>query len=432
MTSPRPKSDALFQHAGRHLVGGVNSPVRAFGGVGGTPVFVKKAKGAVLTDVDGHDYVDFVGSWGPMILGHAPDPVLKAVREAVANGTSFGAPCPAETELAELIKSAVPSIEKIRFTSSGTEAAMTALRIARGATKRERIVKFEGAYHGHSDSLLVAAGSGATTFGVPSSAGVPAVLAQNTWVLPFNDEEALEDLFRTQGINIAAVIVEPVCGNMGVVAPEPGFLQKIRDVATRHGALLIFDEVITGFRLAWGGAQSAYGITPDLTCLGKTIGGGFPVGAVGGAAKHMDLLAPLGPVYQAGTLSGNPVAMAAGLATLKALKNAKIYGELDRRTADFCDSIRTAAKEVEIPVQVNRAGSMFTVFFTDMPVVRYLDASLCDTRLYSRFFHALLDAGVYFPPSQFEAAFVSAAHAPAVMAKATKAIEKAFRAVASA
>ncbi len=422
------KSENLFKEARRHLVGGVNSPVRAFGAVGGTPRFIAKAAGATLTDVDGNDYIDFVGSWGPMIFGHNPAPVAAAVRKAAKNGFSFGACTAGEAELAALIKEAMPSIELVRFTSSGTEATMSALRLARAVTKRDRIVKFEGGYHGHSDGLLVAAGSGATTFGVPSSAGVPEFLARNTWVLPYNDADALEHIFRTQGPNIAAVIMEPVCGNMGVVEPLPIFLKTLRALTKKHGALLVFDEVMTGFRVDFGGAQKLYNIQPDLTCLGKIIGGGFPVGAVGGSKVLMENFSPVGPVYQAGTLSGNPVAMAAGLATLKELKRKKPYADLNKRTADLAAFIRASAEELKVPVQVNQVGSMFTVFFNDQPVNNYFTATLSDTARFGKFFNALLENGVYMPPSQYEAAFVSTAHTDAVMSKAKAAFKEALKA----
>lgn len=426
------KSEAMLRQAKEHLVGGVNSPVRAFNAVGGHPRFIAKSQGAYLEDIDGNSYVDFLGSWGPMILGHQHPTVSAALSSAISRGTSYGATSPLEVELAALIKESLPSIEKIRFTNSGTEATMSAIRLARGYTKRVRIVKFEGCYHGHDDSLLVAAGSGATTFGVPSSAGVPEVLAKNTWVLPYNDGPALEDLFQKQGPNIAAVIVEPICGNMGVVAPDPEFLDTMATLAERHGALLIFDEVMTGFRVAWGGAQTIFNMEPDLTCLGKIIGGGLPVGALGGRADIMDNLAPLGPVYQAGTLSGNPLAMAAGLATLEELKKTKPYEALRDATTKLTEFIRKSAKSNGVTVQVNQAGSMFTVFFTGQPVRSYLEAMECNTGKYGRFFNALLDHGVYFPPSQFEAAFVSTAHTPDVMKKVEQAVGAAFRAVAGA
>ncbi len=425
------RSEALFAEASRHLVGGVNSPVRAFGAVGGTPRFIASAKGAHVTDVDGNKYIDFIGSWGPMILGHNPPLVIDAVKKAITDGTSFGAPSSGEVELAKMVKDAFPSIDKVRFTTSGTEATMAAIRLARAATKRVRIVKFEGGYHGHSDGLLVAAGSGATTFGVPSSAGVPDFLAKNTWVLPYNDEEGLENLFMRQGINVACVIVEPVAGNMGVVVPDKSFIDTLVTLCKKHGSLLIFDEVMTGFRLAWGGAQELFGHAPDLTCLGKIIGGGFPVGAFGGRKDVIEKLAPLGPVYQAGTLSGNPVAMAAGVATLSELKSRNPYEALEKATQDLCDSIRESARKANVLVQVNECGSMFTVFFTARKVDNYFSATQADTKKYAAFFHALLERGVSLPPSQFEAAFVSTAHTPAVMEEAKKAFAGAFSAVAA-
>jgi len=418
------KSKQLYREATRHLVGGVNSPVRAFKAVGGTPRFMDRAEGPYITDVDDNTYIDFVGSWGPMILGHTPEVVTKAVEGHLKKGTSFGAPTAVEVDCAKLIKEAFPSIDQIRFTSSGTEATMSALRLARGITRRERIVKFHGGYHGHSDGLLVSAGSGATTFGVPSSAGVPESLAKNTWVLPFNDTSACEELFRTQGINVAAVIIEPVCGNMGVVAPQPGFLKKLRKLTKQFGAVLIFDEVMTGFRLAWGGAQSLYSVAPDLTCLGKIIGGGFPVGAFGGPKAWMEQLAPLGPVYQAGTLSGNPMAMTAGLSTLKSLKANKPYALLEKRTKSLVQSIRKSAHKNKIQIQINQVGSMFTVFFNDHKVSDYFSATLSDTKKYGKFFHGLLEENIYLPPSQFEAAFVSVAHDEDVLEKAKQAFDK--------
>lgn len=429
--TPSPKSKAAFAKARKILVGGVNSPVRAYGAVGGTPRFIDRAKGPFLWDIDGKSYVDFVGSWGPMILGHLPPSVTRAVRKALRKGTSFGAPTEVETELAHFVQQAFPSMEMIRFVNSGTEAAMSALRLARAATNRERIVKFEGGYHGHSDGLLVSAGSGATTFGVPSSAGVPEVMARSTWVLPYNDPFSLEEIFRSQGPNIAAVILEPVAGNMGVVAPSPSFLNKLFRLTRRHGTVLIFDEVMTGFRVSYGGAQEYYGIRPDLTCLGKIIGGGFPVGAFGGRREIMEKLAPIGPVYQAGTLSGNPIAMAAGLATLRSLKTKKPYKRLDAKTADFVQFIRQEAKKRGIPLQANQVGSMFTVFFSTHPVTCYLDATDADAKRYAAFFHALLDRGVYFPPSQFEAAFVSTAHSSDVLRRAKKAASSALDVISS-
>lgn len=424
------KSESLFKEAQKHLVGGVNSPVRSFGGVGGVPRFIKEAQGAIITDEDGQSYIDFVGSWGPMILGHNHPAVIKSVLAQLKLGTSFGAPTSLEVELAQTIKKSFPSMDKVRFTSSGTEATMSAIRLARGYTRRDRILKFAGGYHGHSDSLLVAAGSGATTFGVPSSAGVPEILARCTWVLPFNNTQKLEELFRTQGPNIAAVILEPVCGNMGVVRPTEEFLQALRRLTTQSNTVLIFDEVMTGFRLGPSGAQGLFGITPDLTCLGKIIGAGFPVGVFGGKKEIMDLLAPLGPVYQAGTLSGNPVAMAAGLALLKELKKQNPFKHLDRITENLCGKIKEMAAAHKIAVQINQVGSMFTVFFSNEPVTNYFSALLANKKHYATFFHALLDQGVYFPPSQFEAAFVSTAHDDLLMKKTATAIDKAFQEVA--
>jgi len=431
METIKSKSELLYTAARKNLVGGVNSPVRAFGAVGGIPRFMEKAHGAILTDVDGVDYIDFMGSWGPMILGHTPDPVIREIKKVLPKGTSFGAPTQVEIDLASLVKKAFPSIDLVRFTNSGTEATMSALRLARAFTKRERILKFEGGYHGHSDGLLVAAGSGATTFGVPSSAGVPEMLARNTWVVPYNDIMTLEEVFRTQGPNIAAVIIEPICGNMGVVAPTMSFLQKLRQLTRKHGVVLIFDEVMTGFRVEWGGAQSLYSMTPDLTCLGKIIGGGFPVGAFGGRHEIMEKLAPMGPVYQAGTLSGNPIAMTAGLTTLQILKSKKPYPALAAKTQDLVAHIKSEAKKKRIPIQVNHVGSMFTVFFSNYAVTSYISATQSNTRRYAVFFHELLKRGVYLPPSQFEAAFVSTAHTSEVMKKAKKAFSKALDVIAS-
>jgi glutamate-1-semialdehyde 2,1-aminomutase len=399
--------------------------------VGGTPRFIKSAKGAYLTDVDDNSYIDFVGSWGPTILGHGAPAVLKAVKKALTHGISFGASTEAEIQLAAIIKEAYPSIELVRLTNSGTEATMSAIRLARGFTKRVRIVKFEGCYHGHTDSLLVAAGSGATTFGVPSSAGVPDELAKNTWVLPYNNVKALEDLFQKQGPNIAAVIVEPICGNMGVVLPKPEFLDALSHMTQRYESLLIFDEVMTGFRVGWSGAQGIYGMQPDLTCLGKIIGGGFPVGALGGRKDVMEKLAPLGPVYQAGTMSGNPIAVSAGLAVLNYLKTNQPYDHLAKITQNLAVFIRKQAEKKGVHIQVNQAGSMFTVFFTSHPVESYFSAQESNTKKYSVFFQALLDRGVYMPPSQFEAAFLSLAHKPAVLAQAKQAFDAALDAVAA-
>src|SRR5882724_4534107 len=421
------KSDSLFKRAQQVIPGGVNSPVRAFRAVGRTPLFIREAAGARITDADGNRYIDYVGSWGPMILGHAHPVVIEAIREAAARGTSYGAPTELEVELAEEIISAFPSIERVRLTSSGTEAAMSAIRLARGFTGRDRIVKFEGCYHGHSDSLLVKAGSGLATFGMPDSAGVPADFARNTIVVPYNDAEALSRTFEEQASGIACVIIEPVAGNMGCVPPNPGYLEAVRAIASRHGALLLFDEVITGFRLAYGGAQQVYGVKPDLTCLGKIIGGGLPVGAFGGRADVMDRIAPLGPVYQAGTLSGNPLAVTAGLATLKLLRYSNPYEELERRSSTLEQGLRDAAAGAGIPSTVNRVGSMLTAFFTERAVTDWPSAKQCDVERYGRFFRAMLEEGVYLAPSQFECAFVSLAHTDELIDRTIQAAGRAMR-----
>jgi len=406
------RSAALFEAAQRHLPGGVNSPVRAFRGVGGTPLFVDHAAGARLWDADGNQYVDYVGSWGPLIAGHAHPDVVLAIQRAAARGTSYGAPTESEVQLAALVKSAFPSIELVRFVSSGTEATMSALRLARAATHRDLVLKFDGGYHGHADGLLVKAGSGPLTLGAPDSPGVPTAAAAQTLSLPYNDLAAVARAFDERAGHIAAVIVEPVAGNMGVIAAASGFLGGLRDLCTRHGALLIFDEVITGFRVAWGGAQQLTGITPDLTCLGKIVGGGLPVGAYGGRADLMRQVAPLGPVYQAGTLSGNPLAMAAGIATLQLLQHPGTYDRLEERASQLADGLAAAARAAAVPYTTNRVGSMLTGFFTPHHVVDYTSAKTADTTRYARFFHALLDRGVYVAPSQFEAAFISLAHSP--------------------
>jgi glutamate-1-semialdehyde 2,1-aminomutase len=421
-----PSSDALFSAAQRLIPGGVNSPVRAFRGVGGRPFFVARAEGARLTDVDGRAYLDFLGSWGPLILGHARREVVEAVAEAARRGTSYGAPTPGEVEMAELIRQAVPSIEMVRLVSSGTEAAMSALRLARGATGRDLIIKFDGCYHGHADSLLVKAGSGGATFGVPDSLGVPKALAALTRALPFNDLGAVRAAFDARPGEVAAVVVEPVAGNMGVVPPAPGFLQGLRDLCTRHGALLVFDEVITGFRVGWGGAQGLYRVRPDLTCLGKIIGGGLPVGAYGGRRDVMEQVAPLGGVYQAGTLSGNPLAVAAGLATLKILQDPASYRRLEALGARLEQGIRQAAARAGVPLTVNRVSSMLTAFFTPDPVTDYASARRSDTGRYARFFHAMLERGVFLAASQFEAAFVSLAHTDADLEAAARAAGEAL------
>jgi len=419
-------SESLFDAARRVMPGGVNSPVRAFAGVGGTPVFVARGEGARVVDADGRSYIDFLGSWGPLILGHAAPAVVEALSEAVRRGTSYGAPTALEVEMAERIARAVPSMEMVRLVSSGTEAAMSAIRLARGATGRDVIVKFDGCYHGHADSLLVKAGSGGATFGVPDSAGVPAALAALTVAVPFNDLDAVRGAFAAHPAEVAAVLVEPVAGNMGVVPPAPGFLEGLRALCTRHGALLIFDEVITGFRVALGGAQARYGVRPDLTCLGKIIGGGLPVGAYGGSASIMGRVAPLGPVYQAGTLSGNPLAVTAGLAALTALDRSGVYERLERLGALLEAGIAGAARAAGVPVTVNRVGSMLTTFFTAGPVTDYASARTADTKRYARFFHAMLERGVYLAPSQFEAAFVSLAHTEEDIERAGQACREAM------
>lgn len=424
------KSRALFERAQSLMPGGVNSPVRAFKAVGGTPFFVARGEGCYLWDVDGNRFVDFVCSWGPLILGHAHPEVVAAVKEAVERGTTYGAPTELEVALAEKIQQAFPSMEMLRLVNSGTEATMSAIRAARGYTGRKKIVKFEGCYHGHADYLLVKAGSGAATFGIPDSAGVPEGTAQDTIVLPYNDIEAFNKTMDAMGEEIAAVIVEPIAGNMGVVLPKPEFLAALRQQTEKHGIVLIFDEVITGFRVAYGGAQSLYGIKPDMTCLGKIVGGGFPLAAYGGRKEIMQTVAPLGPVYQAGTLSGNPVAVTAGLKTLEILERDNPYPELECRTKQLTQVISEAAKEAGVPVQINQIASMFTVFFTDQPVVDYASARRGDTQRYARFFHALLERGVYFPPSQFEAAFLSTAHDDEALSFAQDAVRSAMKAIA--
>jgi len=405
---PGPISSELWKRAQKRLVGGINSPVRAFRGVGGEPFFVNRAKGCKIWDVDGREYVDFVGTWGPAILGHAPQVVLDAVTETAKHGTSFGIPNPLEVEMAETICRMVPSVEKVRMTNSGTEAVLGAIRLARGFTGRDRIVKFEGCYHGHVDSLLVKAGSGALTLGQPDSAGIPAALASLTSTLASNDLPALQALFAEKGSEISCVILEPVPANAGLYLPEAGYLEGIRKLCTDHGALLIFDEVMTGFRLAPGGAQEVFGITPDLTTLGKVIGGGLPVGAFGGRADIMDHLAPLGPVYQAGTLSGNPLALAAGLAQLKEMERINGWKLLDELGASIESSFRETLKGK--PFTFHRIGSMFCLYFTEGPVLNLADARKSDTAAFARFFHDALREGIYLAPSQFEAGFLSTAH----------------------
>jgi glutamate-1-semialdehyde 2,1-aminomutase len=419
-------SDSLFARAQRVIPGGVNSPVRAFRGVGGNPFFVASAEGCRITDVDGRTYIDFLGSWGPLILGHAAPSLVEAVGEALRRGTSYGAPTGGEVELADLISRAVPSMEMLRLVSSGTEAAMSAIRLARGATGRDAIIKFEGCYHGHADSLLVKAGSGGATFGVPDSLGVPAALAALTITVPFNDLAAVEAVMSARGGEVAAIIVEPVAGNMGVVPPATGFLAGLRTICDAHGSLLIFDEVITGFRIAYGGAQALYGVRPDLTCLGKIIGGGLPVGAYGGARTIMERVAPLGGVYQAGTLSGNPLAVAAGLSALRALASPDVYARLEEGGAQLQQALEAGAQAAGVALTVNRLGSMLTAFFTESLVTDYASAKRSDTARYGRFFHAMLDGGVFLAPSQFEAAFVSLAHTRADLDEASVVARKAF------
>jgi len=422
------KSAQLYARALELMPGGVNSPVRAFRAVGGTPLFIQSAAGPTITDVEGRTYIDYVGSWGPMILGHTDAEIVAGVAAVAASGTSFGAPNELEIELAEEIVAAVPSIEMVRMVNSGTEAAMSAIRLARGVTGRDKLVKFEGCYHGHADSLLVKAGSGVATLGLPDSPGVPASLAQHTLTVPFNDPAGLEDVFK-QHDDIAAVIIEPVVGNMGCVPPQPGFLNAVRDITTRNGSLLIFDEVMTGFRLARGGAQKLYGITPDITCLGKIIGGGLPVGAYGGRADLMCNIAPIGPIYQAGTLSGNPLAMKAGLLTLRRLKDETIYRKLEQRSARLCEGLSNAAAEAGIKTITNRVGSMWTSFFTDEPVTNWTTANKSNRALYGKFFHAMLAEGIYLAPSQFEAGFVSIAHTEGIIDKTIESSRKAFQAL---
>ena len=406
------RSIAAFIRAKRVIPGGVNSPVRAFRAVGGSPVFVRNAQGATFTDLDGREYIDYVMSWGPLILGHAPPAVVRAVQTAAARGTTYGAPTELESELAELIAGMVPSIEKVRFVSSGTEATMSALRLARGFTGREKLVKFAGCYHGHGDSFLIAAGSGALTNGVPNSPGITGGTADDTIVVQYNDLEGVQAAFAANPQQIAAIFVEPYAGNMGLVLPEPGFLNGLREIATREGALLVFDEVMTGFRVARGGVQELTGIRADLTTLGKIIGGGLPVGAFGGRADVMDRLAPEGPIYQAGTLSGNPLAMTAGIATLRSL-NDETFRELDRLGERFVDGLSHVFTRYRIRHQVARAGSMVGFFLTDIPVRDLETAKTSDTALYARFFHLMLARGIYLAPSQFEAAFLSTAHTDA-------------------
>jgi len=405
------QSEALFKRAQEIIPGGVNSPVRAFGAVGGTPPFIEQGQGSRIFDADNLQYIDCVGSWGPMILGHGHRYVVEAVKRAATRGFSFGAPTVGEVELAEMVIAAMPSIEMLRLVNSGTEATMSALRLARGATGRKKVLKFDGGYHGHVDALLVKAGSGGATFNVPDSAGVPQEVTQLTVSVPYNHLDAVTNAMDEHGDDVAAIIVEPVAGNMGCVPPAEGFLQGLRAICDERGSLLIFDEVMTGFRVAYGGAQTLYGVKPDLTTLGKIIGGGMPIGAYGGARKFMQLVSPLGPVYQAGTLSGNPVAVAAGKSTLGVLKNSSIYRDLEERSAEFEHGVRRSAEKHSVPITFNRVGSMWTIFFTEGPVTDYESANRSNRDKFARFFHVMLAEGVYLPPSQMEAAFFSAAHA---------------------
>ncbi len=420
------RSAELFREAQRYLPGGVDSPVRAFKAVGGTPPFIVKGQGSRIYDADGNEFIDYVCSWGPLILGHAHPQVVEALKKAVERGTSFGAPTELEITLAKMISAAMPSIKMLRFVNSGTEATMSALRLARAYTNRDIIIKFAGGYHGHADGLLVKAGSGVATLGIPDSPGVPPGYASNTLTAPYNDAKAVEQLFERYPKNIAAVIVEPVAANMGVVPPQPGFLDKLRSLTNQFGSLLIFDEVITGFRVAYGGAQALYGITPDLTCLGKIIGGGLPVGAYGGRRAIMEMMAPVGPVYQAGTLSGNPIAMTAGIETLKLLSQVDAYIQLENKTASLEKGIAEAVAKASINIYVSRIASLLTVFFSSDPVIDYETAKKANSAMFSKFFHSLLIEGIYWPPSQFEAAFVSLAHSDEDILSTIRAVCKAI------
>ena len=412
------------------IPGGVNSPVRAFRSVGGNPRFIKSGKGCRVVDVDGSTYIDYLGSWGPLILGHCPAPVQSALKNQIPQGTSFGAATENEVVLAEMISNAIPSIEKVRLVNSGTEATMSAIRLARAFTNRNKIIKFDGCYHGHVDSLLVKAGSGIATLGLPDSAGVQPHECESTISIPYNDLEMVQQVLEHNRAEVAAIIVEPIAGNMGTVLPAKGFLQRLRKLSREHGVLLIFDEVITGFRLSYGGAQELLNVKPDLTCLGKIIGGGLPVGAYGGHHEIMKWIAPEGPVYQAGTLSGNPLAVAAGIATLKALKKPGTYAKLERTASELTSGLIGAAERAGIPVQINSIGSMFTVFFASIPITDFQKAKTSDTARYAQFFHAMLDGGVYFPPSQFETCFVSLAHTQSDIKATIQVAREAFKTAA--
>ena len=421
------KSQALFDKALQWIPGGVNSPVRAFRAVGGAPFFAERTSGATVWDADGNEYIDFVGTWGPAILGHAPKVVVEAVQKAAVHGTSFGIPNPLEVRMAELVVNAVPSVEKVRMCNSGTEATMSAIRLARGFTQRSKIIKFEGCYHGHVDSLLVKAGSGALTLGQPDSAGVPPEFTSQTIVLPFNDEEAVHAAFARHGSDIAGIILEPVPANAGLYLPRDGYLESLRNITTENGALLIFDEVMTGFRLGLAGVQGRFGITPDLSCFGKVIGGGLPVGAFGGRAEIMDCLAPDGPVYQAGTLSGNPLAMAAGIAVLEALADGSVYEKIDALGQALSDGLASAAKAAGVAVQLQRIGSMSCCYFAEKPVHNMDEAMRSDRERFGKYFHGMLQEGVYLAPSQFEAGFISAAHDEAAIEKTVAAAAKVMK-----
>ena len=423
-------SDALFLRAQAVIPGGVNSPVRAFRGVGGAPLFIEMGQGGRIFDADNLQYIDCVGSWGPMILGHGHRYVVEAVKKAATRGFSFGAPTAGEIELAEMIVQAVPSMEMVRLVNSGTEATMSALRLARAATGRSKVLKFEGGYHGHVDSLLVKGGSGGATFNVPDSAGVPPELTALTLIARYNDLEDVRAQMKEHGAEVAAIIVEPVAGNMGCVPPADGFLEGLRAICDEHGALLILDEVMTGFRVAYGGAQARFGIRPDITTLGKIIGGGMPIGAYGAPRKLMELVSPLGPMYQAGTLSGNPVAVAAGRATLSVLRNSSIYDDLEERSAEFESGVRAAAEKHNVPLTINRVGSMWTIFFTEGPVTDFDSANKSDRERFARFFHLMLAEGVYLPPSQLEAAFFSAAHAKKDISQTIERVDRVLKKLA--
>jgi len=423
-------SQRLFERAVRLIPGGVNSPVRAWGAVGGHPLFIQRARGCTLWDADGHAYIDYVGSWGPMILGHAHPKVLTAIHDALRDGTSFGAPTPREVEMAQVLTTAIPSMEMVRLVSSGTEAAMTAIRLARGFTGRPKILKFSGCYHGHADAMLVRAGSGAATFGVPDSAGVPEAVASQTLVAELNDLEMVARYLQAEGSQIAAVIVEPVVGNMGVIPLTADFLKGLRDLTQQYGAVLVFDEVITGFRLAYGGVQSRFGIAPDLTCLGKIVGGGLPLAAFGGKRAIMEQLAPLGPVYQAGTLSGNPLAVAAGLQTLELLQHPGMYDRLEQPAARLEAGLRAAMPRARMPLCLNRVGSMWTLFFGVSAVGDAQAARAANTAAYARWFHGMLERGIYLPPSQFEAAFISLAHGEAEIDATVRAADEVLPTIA--